>query len=294
MPEADVDRGVDHRVSERVNTPLLTLITEQSLDEDYQHAAERRAARPGGATDRPRPHRTAAVVVAVFGLLVTVAAVQTSQGEDVASASRTTLITQIDEGRDHLSSLQRDLVRLRELNVGLQSRLDQVTTDERVAAARVQRLAATTGFGAVSGPGIRVTVDDAPDGTLVTDRDLRLLVNGLWEAGAQAIAINGQRLTARSAIRNSGDAIRVNNRSLSPPYVVEATGDERTLQADLMETTTGLQFRDTVEALGFPSTMHNEDGLYLPAAPARVARLRFAVEGTAEQNQNRHRKEAPQ
>ena len=277
--------------NDRVNTPLLTLITQQSLDEDYQHAAERRATAP--AVER-RPRRSVALVVVAFGALVTIAALQTHQGEDVQSASRDTLITQIDDGRNHLSELQRQIVRLRELNVGLQSQHDQVTSEQASAEAREQRLATTTGFGAVTGPGIRVTVDDAPNGTLVRDTDLRPLVDGLWNAGAEAIAINGNRLTARSAIRNSGDAIRINNRSLSPPYVVLAIGNEKTLQADLMETTSGLIFRDTVQALGFPSSMDNQDELFLPAAPARVARLRSAVAGTAEQNQNQHRKEAPQ
>lgn len=277
--------------NDRVNMPLLTLITQQSLDEDYQHVAERKAADPVG---RRRPHRMAALVVAAFGVLVTIAALQTSQGEDVRSASRATLITQIDEGRANLSELQGRIVKLRELNVGLQSNLDGVTSQQLAAEARAQRLATTTGFGAVTGPGVKITVDDAPDGDLVRDSDLRLAVDGLWAAGAEAISINGNRLTARSAIRNSGDAIRVNNRSLSPPYVVLAIGDEKTLQADLMQTTSGLLFRDTVEQVGLPWSMDNEDQLYLPAAPARVSRLRSAVEGTADQNQNQYRKEAPQ
>ena len=276
---------------DRVNTPLLTLITQQSLDEDYRHVAERKAAEPD--TRRP-PHRVAAVVVAVFGILVTVAALQTREGQDVRTASRATLIAQIDEGRANLSELQRRIVRLRELNVGLQTQLDSVTSDQLAAEAREQRLAAVTGFGAVTGPGVRITVDDNPDGTLVRDQDLRLAVNGLWKAGAEAIAVNGNRLTARSAIRNSGIAIRVNNRSMSPPYVISAIGNEKTLQADLMQTTSGLAFRDTVEHFGFPWSMDNVDQLTLPAAPPRVARLRSAVQGTAEQNQNEHRKEAPQ
>lgn len=279
--------------NDRVSTPLLTLITQQSLDEDYRHAAERRAADPDS---RRRPHRFAAVVVAVFGVLVTVAALQTREGQDVRTASRTTLISQIDEGRANLAELQRRIVRLRELNVGLQTQLDGVTAQQLAAETREQRLAAVTGFGPVTGPGVRITVDDNPDGTLVRDRDLRLAVNGLWKAGAEAIAVNGNRLTARSAIRNSGIAIRVNNRSLSPPYVIAAIGDEKTLQADLMQTTSGLAFRDTVEHLGFPWSMDNVDQLALPAAPPRVARLRSAVQGTAEQNQNQnqYRKEAPQ
>ncbi|MGY2703606.1 DUF881 domain-containing protein [Nocardioides sp. HB32] len=277
--------------NDRVNTPLLTLITQQSLDEDYRHVADRKALEPGA---QRRTSGIAAVVVAVFGVLVTVAALQTQQGEDVRSASRTTLITQIDEGRANLSELQRRIVRLRELNVGLQSHRDEVTSDQLGAEARVQRLAASTGFGAVTGPGVKITVDDNPDGTLVRDRDLRPAVNGLWQAGAEAIAVNGNRLTARSAIRNSGIAIRVNNRSLSPPYVITAIGNENTLQANLMQTTSGLVFRNTVESLGFPWSMDNADQLFLPAAPPRIARLRSAEAGTAEQNQNQHRKEAPQ
>ncbi|GAA1141079.1 DUF881 domain-containing protein [Nocardioides aquiterrae] len=277
--------------NDRVNTPLLTLITQQSLDEDYLHVAERRAAEPGA---KPRPHRLGVVVVAAFGVLVTVAALQTQQGADVRSASRTSLIEQINQGRDNLAELQRRIVRQRELNVGLQSQLDAVTSQQLAAESRVQRLATSTGFEAVTGPGVKITVDDNPDGTLVRDRDLRPAVNGLWEAGAEAIAVNGNRLTARSAIRNSGIAIRVNNRSLSPPYVITAIGNKNTLQADLMQTTSGLWFRSLVEQLGFPWSMDNVDQLTLQAAPARVARLRSAEQGTAAQNQNEHRKEAPE
>ena len=292
MPEAPID----YRQDDRVSTPLLTLITQQSLDEDYQHVADRRAAETADGDGPPprRRHGTAAVVVAAFGALVTIAALQTQQGEDTRSAGRASLISQIDAGRDELSDLQQRIVRLRELNVGLQGDLDTVTAEQTAAQARVDRLGAATGFAAVTGPGIRVTVDDAADGTPVRDWHLRLLVDGLWGAGAEAVSVNDQRLTARSAIRNSGDAIRVNNRSLSPPYVVTAIGDERTLQADLMETTSGLQFRDTVTALGFPWGMQNVDELTLPAAPTRVARLRSAVEGTAKQNLDQRPKGAPQ
>ncbi|MGB0098784.1 MAG: DUF881 domain-containing protein [Nocardioides sp.] len=277
---------------DRVHTPLLTLITQQSLDEDYQHVAERKRGDSEGG--RRGSHRVAAVVAGAFGLLVAVAAVQTSERAGVESASRTTLISQIDSGREDLSELQRQIVRLRELNIGLRSGLDAVTTEQVTAEARAERLAASTGFGAVIGPGVRVTVNDAPSGELVRDRDLRPLVDGLWGAGAEAISINGHRLTARSAIRNSGTAIRINNRSLSPPYVVQAIGDEKSLQANLMQTSSGLRFRAIVESLGFPWTMDNVDELTLPAAPQRVARLRSAVEGTAEQNTDQPLKEAPQ
>jgi uncharacterized protein YlxW (UPF0749 family) len=263
--------------ADRVNTPLLTLITQQSMDEDYQVVAERRAAENGGTPPRRRPTRTAGLVVAAFGMLVAVAAVQTSQNEGVADASRASLIKQVESARTELARLQRQTVRIREHNLALQDDVDAVTAEQQATLTRVERRRAVSGFGPVRGPGVRVTVDDAPNGEAVTARDLRPLVNGLWAAGAEAIAINGQRLTSRSAILNSGAAIQVNSRPLSPPYVVEAIGDQRTLQANLMETSSGLLFRDIATNLGYPWSMDNVDDLMLPAAPARLARLWNAV-----------------
>jgi len=281
----------DSTATSRASTPLLTLITQESMDGDYQHVAERRAATTSDSETRPR-HRIALVVIATFGLLVTVAAVQTSQQSGVSDASRNTLISEIESGRDSVADRQAQIVALREENVAQQTKADAANAAEQEAVSQLNQLRATTGFGAVNGPGVRVTVNDRPDGTeLVKDTDLRLLINGLWEAGAEAIAINGQRLTARSAIRNSAVAIHVNVRPLSPPYVVLAIGDNRTLQADLLDTTTGLQFRDLADSLGFPVTMDNEDRLSLPAAPERMSDLRWAHEKTPRHQANEHQQE---
>ena len=62
--------------------------------------------------------------------------------------------------------------------------------------------------------------DRASDTGRVLDRDLQVMVNALWAAGAEAIAINGQRLTARSAIRYAGEAILLDFRPLVPPNVM--------------------------------------------------------------------------
>lgn len=271
------------QLPERVTMPLLSLITQQSLDEDYRHVAERRSTQ----APRPphgRPHRTAAVVIAVFGLLVTIAAVQTSRNASVNDASRVTLVRQITGERDRVSNLQDQIVRLRERNVGLQERLGQVTSTAQATVARMRRLETNTGFVAVSGPGVRATVDDAPNGDpaqAVRDEDLALLVDGLWSAGAEAIAINGQRLTTLSAIRNSGPAIHVNGRPLAPPYTVLAIGDTRTLQADLLDSTHGSEFYSLARQLQFVFELRNEDSMNLPAAPERLLRLRHATAGTA-------------
>jgi uncharacterized protein YlxW (UPF0749 family) len=291
MPEAPT-------APDRARTPLLTLITQESLDEDYQHVAEKRAAeraRQGaddGHVDRSSAgrHWMVGAIVAAFALLVTVAAVQTSEGSGVADANRESLLRQIDQRRDQSAELQGRIVRLRELNVGLQDTMAEVTDTERATANRLERLAAQAGYGPVTGPGIVITVDDAPNGQAVQAEDLALLANGLWEGGAEAIAINGRRLTATSALFNSGAAINIRDTPpLSPPYVVSAIGDNKTLQADLLDTATGLAFNNEVDALGFQVDMDTKDELTLPGATLR--RPVLAVKGTAEDNRRPDGKE---
>lgn len=267
--------------AERAQVPLLTRISQESLDESYEQTARQRAGRPPPTGRRPR--WVGAAVVAVFGLLVTVAAVQTSESSGIASANRDSLLSEIDQRTEDATERQARIVELRAANVGLQDDLDKSTEAARKATERTTALAARTGFAPVHGPGVVVTVDDAPNGESVRSDDLALLVNGLWEAGAEAISINGKRLTARSALYNSGPAINVNGPpSLSPPYTVAAIGDNRSLRADLLNSTTGLQFTNVADALGFPVSMENVGDITLPAAPERQLRLRSAVEGKAE------------
>lgn len=276
---------------DRVTLPLLTLITQQSLDEDYLHVAERRAAGAAGPRQK-RPHQTAAVVIAVFGILVTTAAVQTSRNATVTDASRATLVSQIVNRRESVSRMQDRIVRLRQRNVGLEDQLRQLTRTEQSSLTRLRRIEVRTGFVAVTGEGVRITADDAPDGDatqVVRDEDLAILVDGLWNAGAEAIAINGQRLTVLSSIRNVGVAIHVNSRPLSPPYTVLAIGNTQTLQANLLDTTHGQEWFNLVNQLGFVFEMHNEDSLSLPAA--RLRQLRSVRAGTAEENQDKHMNE---
>ena len=262
----------------RVTLPLLTLITQQSLDEDYLHVAERRAAGDAPPPQRGRPRRTAAVVVAVFGVLVATAAVQTSRNAGVDNASRETLISQITGKRQTVSRMQDRMVQMRESNGVLANELTRVTRSEQSAVARLRRLEAGTGFVGVTGPGVRITVDDAPQG-----------VDGLWNAGAEAISINGQRLTMVSGIRNASVAINVNGNPLAPPYTVLAIGDTRTLQANLLDSTHGAEFRQLAAGLGFVSELHNEESVTLPAAPSKLLHLRSVKAGSAaDKNRKAH------
>jgi uncharacterized protein YlxW (UPF0749 family) len=275
------DTGERSELPARVTMPLLTLITQQSLDEDYVHAAERRTAGLSGPR-AGRPWVTAAVVIGVFGVLVSTAAVQTSRNADVNDASRATLIKRIETQDDRVARQQDRIATLRGLNSGAGGRLTALTESAEAVEARLGRLQVTTGFVAVQGEGVRATVDDADTGDpngIVRDSDLALLVNALWSAGAEAIAVNGQRVTAMTGIRTSGSAIEVNSVGIAPPYTVVAIGDSGSLQANFFESSSGLAFDGLARGNGIPFDMENVDQLSLPSGPTKFLRLRSAQAG---------------
>jgi uncharacterized protein YlxW (UPF0749 family) len=271
----------------RVRTPLLELISEESLERDYQIVAQRRAAAGAGDGDSPR-HPASRIgviaVVAAFGALVTLAAVQTSRNADVEDASRATLIERIENRRAAVADLQGQVADLQDQNAEAEQDLIALVDDHNAVDARLRELETVTGFGAVTGEGLRIDLDNAPladpETEYIRDSDLALLVNGLWEAGAEGIAINGQRLTAHTAIRNSGTAIEVNSTGIAPPYVVLATGNSDTLAANLAETPSGSAFITLASQYGFSYDSESLDEVRLPAAPPRVRELRSARELT--------------
>jgi uncharacterized protein YlxW (UPF0749 family) len=132
-----------------------------------------------------------------------------------------------------------------------------------------------TGYIPVRGPGVRFEVASSPsatDTTEIRDEDLATLVDGLWEAGAEAISINGERLTVLTGIRNTGRAIHIGGVPIRAPYTVLAIGDPSSLQARLLETSEGAAWFVLVRSLGFQFVPENADDLRLPAADLRVTR----------------------
>ncbi|MDP3894701.1 DUF881 domain-containing protein [Nocardioides sp.] len=288
---ADAGATGPRELPDHVTLPLLTLITRQSLDEEYRQVAEARQRSGAARVPGPRgPHRTAAVVIALFGMLVATAAIQTNRNAGADESGRASLVAQVNERRDNLAQLQGRAAELRARNAELDAEVRTAAETERTEQNRLRRLRVRTGHIAVTGPGVRARVDDAPGADAkqaVRDDDLAILVNGLWRAGAEAIAINGQRLSVLSAIRNVGPAVHVNSRPVNPPYVVLAVGNPDTLQADFANTSSGLTWLSLQRGLGFEFSMNNEESLTLPAARPPV--LRAAREGSSsDQQQDRN------
>jgi uncharacterized protein YlxW (UPF0749 family) len=274
---------------EHVTQPLLALITQRSLDADYEHVAARRRASGQSATTHRVPRRTAGLVLLVFGLLVTIAAVQTSRNASASDASRDSLIDQIDLRRDGLGDLQRQLAQEQQRVLGLQSTLSNLSTQSKALESRLVRLQARTGFGPVRGPGIQVSLNAAPDSgdnQLVRDSDLTLLADSLWVAGAEAMSVNGQRLNVLGSFRNVGVQVLLNSQPINPPYQFDVIGNPDTLPANLLSSSIGEKWYALKDSLGFRFDVHNGGTMTLPSADRPSLRW---VEVANQKHEDTHR-----
>ena len=264
---------------DRVTMPLLDLVTNEAVDEDYVHAAQRRAAAGGTPSSGQGTRLRGAVAVTIaFGLLIALAAVQTARNADVQQESRDALIDRISERQKEVAGLRDRITALNRQNDDLQSTNSRVRGQLASATVTQHALQLSTGFVPVRGPGVQITVSDAPDGSAdgrVRASDLRLLVNGLWQAGAEAMAINGRRLSNISAIVNANISVQVNRSPLTPPYVVSAIGDA-SLASRLQTTTSDHQFQALAQQFGFVVDRQNVNELELPSAPGSQLQLRYA------------------
>jgi uncharacterized protein YlxW (UPF0749 family) len=255
---------------------LLAYLSTHTLDEDYAFVSERKQRRHA-----PPPKRRigviGALVMAAFATLVVTAAVQTSRNSAADEQQRQELVEQVSEARDQLEGDRAELEALRAQTDDLESRQLQGDASARGVLDALRDLGVMTGTAPARGPGVRVEADNAPGAESarneVLDSDLQNLVNGLWGAGAEAISINGQRLTNLSTIRLAGGAITVNSRSLRRPYVVSAIGDPNTLPARFAETTSGQAWLDLQREVGLQLTITTAEDLRLPGADVS---LRYA------------------
>jgi len=157
--------------------------------------------------------------------------------------------------------------------------------DAAHGGSRLRDLEAATGLASVRGDGVVVGLADPPPqvdpvtgkaGTnlgAVLDRDLQDIANELWRDGAEAVAINEQRLTSTSTIRAAGGAILVDFRPVTGPYQVAAIGPGD-LDKRFGGSATAKRFHRYTDLYGMRFEVTKKGGLTLPAAPE--PQLRYA------------------
>lgn len=263
---------------------LLNNVMDHSLDDGYAEASARRQA--DGSAGLPRTLKSKlglAAGLVVAALVVTLGAAEARVSAPVVAKEREELIDRINAETRAADTLESDVDKLRsDVSERQRKALEQHGGDQG------ELVALLSGATPVQGPGVKLVVDDAKntdqggggpresssfsDTGRVRDRDMQRVVNGLWESGAEAIAINGQRLTALSAIRAAGDAILVDNRPLVPPYTVLAVGNGKNLAAAFRDSADGQYLNALKESFDIRTSLSDQAEVRLPAAPSLIVR----------------------
>ncbi|MCX4402184.1 MULTISPECIES: DUF881 domain-containing protein [unclassified Streptomyces] len=265
---------------------LLTNVMDHSLDDGYAEAAARREAEgTGGIPKTVRAKLGLAAGLVLAALVVTVGAANARIAAPVVAKERQELIDRVE----------RETAAADKLESGVDTLRDDVSARQNEAlkkqggSGQADLVGILSGAVAVHGSGVKLVVNDAKEATeggdgnpretsgfsdtgRVRDRDMQRVVNGLWESGAEAVSINGQRLTALSAIRAAGDAILVDNKPLVPPYTVLAVGDGERLSTRFQNSADGLYLHALQENYGIRTAISVENDVQLSAAPSVIVR----------------------
>ncbi|GAA4405448.1 DUF881 domain-containing protein [Fodinibacter luteus] len=261
---------------------LLTTMIQRPLDPGYAAAADRREAQ---GMPRATSLRSPRLLVAtlLLGLVVGVASYNLTAADTPRAQARAELIGQIEDRRAQVEELTARAT-------ALQSEVTALEAAQLGGAADAERsreLAAAVGALPLEGPGFTVTLDDAPGSGAdegaesgsdeaeegqVFAKDLQFVTNALWESGAEAVSINGQRLTATSAIRFAGSAIIVDYRPLTRPYVITALGDPQRFPADFADGPGGTYLSTLRQSFGIRVDTEVSDELTVPAAVGLTTR----------------------
>lgn len=263
---------------------LLREVLDPPTDPAYSDAAAARQAR--GLPAATPSHSPLLVCFALLvGFLATVAVLQLRTPDPAAAQNRAALIERVEAAAAHGDELAEQIDVLR-AEISSLEQAAATGEDQQPGADpltdQLRSASVSAGTVAMQGPGVRITLDDAPsdygeEPTTAENRvlahDLQVVVNGLWSSGAEAISVNGQRLTTTSSIRYAGEAIVVDFRGLARPYVIEAIGPTDAMAAELSDGGTGEYIASLRSTYGLSIDGTSEPMLTVPAATRATIRV---------------------
>jgi uncharacterized protein YlxW (UPF0749 family) len=227
---------------------------------------------------RPSAWTAMVPVVALAAGLLFATSGRTAQGTDLRAGEVTELSglisqreTAIARQANQLSDLQKQVERLT---------AQAATRNGDVAAAQTAGDAGALSAALVplTGPGVVISLDDAParpDGSLpvnarpddlvIHQSDVQAVVNAVWAAAADGVAIMDQRLIATSAVRCVGNTLLLQGRTYSPPFVVTAIGDAAAIRAQLALSPQVAVFQQAVDDFGLTFSGRERPEVTVPA-----------------------------
>jgi uncharacterized protein YlxW (UPF0749 family) len=220
----------------------------------------------------------------LFGLLVSVQWRTQAERNELTVRYNTPLL-------DAAKSLQNEQNALKVTLAELRAQLDQIQTSASTQSdaakdlqSRIDGLKTVAGLNERAGDGVEIILDDARGAAAAKDveksichnTDLTDIVNQAWRGGAEAIAINDERIVGSSSIYCVGSTIMVNGTLMSPPFKVLVIGPQNELLATYDDPTQLRDIKQRRDIYGLGFRVSRATGLHLP--PYRGAlNVRFAT-----------------
>ena len=175
-----------------------------------------------------RAHLLVAVILLLFGLVITTQIQSRSEEQDYSSLRRTELVAILDDLTAESRRLETEIAQLRETQQQLQSGADRQRVAMEEAARRRDALSILRGTAPAEGEGIRVVISDP--GNAVPASMLLNAIEELRDAGAEVIELNDSvRVVASTWVGNRGDDLVVDGQALQRPITIDAIGDSHAL-----------------------------------------------------------------
>jgi uncharacterized protein YlxW (UPF0749 family) len=264
---------------ESSSAALLIDLVNNTLDPGYAAAAARRT-----STAAPRGRSLTRTLVALgcllAGFILSVAYVSTHRAAPETATVHADLVSRARAAQQGADQLNRTA---QNLTTTIDSLRNQALSGSGSLRSELQTAQVLAGATAVTGPGVLVSLANPPtaapssaagrQGTtplaataLLTDRDVRSVVNELWALGAEAISVNNVRLTPTSAIRFAGQAVLVDFEPINPPYLIRAIGNADHLDTGFAASDVAGRYQTLASVRGISFSFDTRDQLQLPGS----------------------------
>jgi uncharacterized protein YlxW (UPF0749 family) len=178
--------------------------------------------------DLPSVQVTLSIALLVLGFLIAAQVTGERPRTQYTTQERAPLIQSALDLQSQQEALKAQILDLRRQIGELEAQDPGAAESLRQLYADLEDARLAAGLIAVSGPGLAFRLEDGTPGAgvdaLVSAQDVRILLRELWLAGAEGIAVNGERLTGTSAVIDIGGSVLVNSAYLAPPYQIKAIG----------------------------------------------------------------------
>jgi uncharacterized protein YlxW (UPF0749 family) len=269
--------------------------SEPGLPEHHPHRASwhqrLRTALTAAGRSRSRPvwWRFLAPATFILAGALFVASANTAGGTDIRGGRITDLAGLAQAEADQLEELRNEQARLA---AEVESLSEQLTGSSSELVERARGLREPAGLAPVQGPGLTVTLADAPEAVIesaetdinnlvVHQQDIQAVVNALWAGGAEAMTVQGQRVVSTTGIRCVGNTVVLHDVPYAPPYVISAIGPVDQMLAAIDESPYIGFYLEVVEAYQLGWDLQLEDHLEMPGYVGSTALDHARPVGTA-------------